>query len=129
MVKHCNKIIKESIAYRAKYRIHKAVFLSPWSVVPHPKNRGGEVVKSSRTRQIGGMINKGGYDDVEVYFRAVAVEGKPAVAEENLTFRPHLRLVWRPTPTWPFQTETFWDRMAVAPTAMPLAPSGILMPA
>ena len=74
------KVIKEGIAWRAKYRVQKSKWLSPWVVVPHPKNRGGEVVESSRTKQINGRINKTGYDDVEAYHRAVAVEGDPEVS-------------------------------------------------
>ena len=33
--------------------------------VPHPKNRGGEAVKSSRTKQINDMIIKAGFDEHE----------------------------------------------------------------
>ena len=66
----CNQIIKLSIAYRAKYLKHKK-FLDPWLVVPHPMNRGGEVVKSSRTKQINGTVADVGYDGVEAYFNAV----------------------------------------------------------
>ena len=68
------KIIKRSIAYRAKYRKHEKKLLGTWSVVPHPSNRGGEVVKSSRTKQINGIILKAGYDPVEAQFNAVVIE-------------------------------------------------------
>ena len=74
------KIIKRSEAYRAKYRHHEKILLPTWSVVPHPSNRGGEVVKSSRTKQISDIILQGGYDSAEADFNAVVIEQKPELA-------------------------------------------------
>ena len=74
------KIIKQAIAFRAKYRKHGKKFIATWSVVPHPSNRGGEVVKSSRTKQISDIILQGGYDSAEADFNAVVIERKPELA-------------------------------------------------
>ena len=49
-------------------------------MVPHPRNRGGDPVKSLRTMQLNGTIVKEGYDTVEANTNAVAVEEKPALA-------------------------------------------------
>ena len=54
--------------------------VSPLSVVPHPKNRGGDPAKSLRTMQLNGTVTKEGYDPVEANSNGVAVEQKPAVA-------------------------------------------------
>ena len=78
------QIIKQSICFRAKYKVGKKV-MSPLSVVPHPVNRGGEPVRSSRTMQLNGTVVKAGYDSVEANCSAVAVEEKPAVAGGNGT--------------------------------------------
>ena len=48
--------------------------IAPLSVVPHPKNRGGDPVKSLRTMQLNGTITVDGYDSVEANSNAVAVE-------------------------------------------------------
>ena len=82
-----SKIIKRSIAYRAKYRKHEKKFLSAWSVVPHPSNRGGEVVKSSRTKQINGIILSAGFDPVEAQFNAVVIEQDPKLPVEGHSFQ------------------------------------------
>ena len=74
------KIIQQAIAFRAKYRKHEKKFIGTWSVVPHPSNRGGEVVKSSRTKQINDIIRQGGYDSAEADFNAVVIERKPELA-------------------------------------------------
>ena len=76
------QIIKQCICFRAKYRVDgdsKRV-IYPLSVVPHPKNRGGDSVKSLRTMQLTGTLVVEGYDPVEANTNAVAVEEKPAVA-------------------------------------------------
>ena len=78
------QIIKQSLCFRAKYKVGKKV-MSPLSVVPHPGNRGGEPVKSLRTMQLNGTVVKAGYDSVEANCSAVAVEEKPAVAGGNGT--------------------------------------------
>ena len=76
------QIIKQSLCFRAKYKVGKKV-MSPLLVVPHPRNRGGEPVKSLRTMQLNGTVVKAGYDSVEANNSAVAVEEKPAVAGKD----------------------------------------------
>ena len=51
-------------------------------VVPHPKNRGGDPVKSLRTMQLTAIIVEG-YDPIEANSNAVAVEDKPVVAGQE----------------------------------------------
>ena len=74
--------IKQSICWRAKYRVDPKNLtpMSPLLVVPHPKNRGGDPVKSLRTMQLNGTVAVEGYDPIEANCNAVAVEDKPAVA-------------------------------------------------
>ena len=60
------QIIKKSIAYRAKYRVHGAdKNYSPLLVVSHPSNRGGVPVTSLRTKELVGTIVKEACDVVE----------------------------------------------------------------
>ena len=68
-----NHIIKKSICYRAKYRVASKL-LNPLFVVPHPCNRGGDPVKSLRTKQLSGNLVTDGYDPEEAQGNAVAVE-------------------------------------------------------
>ena len=76
------QMIKRSIAYRAKWRKGQGpgpcikVF-SPALAVPHPSNRGGDPIVSTRTKQLSGTIAKDGHDPVEAASTAVAVEEKP----------------------------------------------------
>ena len=72
--------IKQSICFRANYRVDPKKVMSPLLVVPHPKNRGGDPVKSLRTRQLIGTVTVEGYDPIEANCNAVAVEDQPAVA-------------------------------------------------
>ena len=72
--------IKQSICYRAKYRVDSKKVMCPLLVVPHPKNRGGDPVKSLRTMQLTGTVAVEGYDAIEANCNAVAVEARPAVA-------------------------------------------------
>ena len=74
------QIIKQSICFRAKYRVDPKKVISPLSVVPHPKNRGGGPTKSLRTMELNGTVTKEGYDPVEANSNGVSVEEKPAVA-------------------------------------------------
>ena len=76
------QIIKLSIVYRAKYRVDPPKVISPLLVVPHPKNRGGDPVKSLRTMQLMGTVTFDGYDPVEANSNGVVVEQRPAVAGE-----------------------------------------------
>ena len=55
--------IKLSLVYRAKYRVGK-FHVPPLLVVPHPKNRGGDPVKSLRTMQLTATIIEGYYDSI-----------------------------------------------------------------
>ena len=82
MTARTTQIIKQSIAYRAKYRVEfltKKTY-SPLLVVPHPKNRGGDPVKSLCTMLLNGTITDAGYDPIEANANAVAVQEKPVTA-------------------------------------------------
>ena len=76
-------VIKQSIAYRAKYRLEQGGTptiweLAPYLVVPHPKNRGGDPVKSMRAIHLSSLIAQDGCDTFEATSGAVAVaERKP----------------------------------------------------
>ena len=76
--------IKKSIALRAKYRAKQEieeptyVVMSPLSVVPHPKNRGGVPATSLRTKELTGTITFEACDVSEANHSAVAVEDQPA---------------------------------------------------
>ena len=81
MTDRATQIIKQSIAFRAKYRVEESKkTMSPLLIVPHPKNRGGDPVKSLRTTQLNGTITVEGYDPIEANGNGVAVQDKPAVA-------------------------------------------------
>ena len=54
--------------------------IAPLSVVPHPRNRGGDTTKSLRTMQLNGTLAADGYDTVEANSNAVCVEERPAGA-------------------------------------------------
>ena len=84
------QIIKRSICYRAKYRVgQKKTRIRPWLVVPHPKNRGGDPIKSIRTKQLTGTIAEDGYDAVEANSNGVVLEEKPVVTgKPELTGTP-----------------------------------------
>ena len=72
--------IKLSICFRAKYRVGPKKVIVPLLVVPHPKNRGGDPMRSLRTKQLNANVSVQGYDPIEANCNAVAVEDKPAVA-------------------------------------------------
>ena len=74
--------IKQSICFRAKYRVMTKV-IGPLMAVPHPKNRGGDPIKSLRTKQLNASVSREGYDPMEANCNAVAVEDKPVVAGEG----------------------------------------------
>ena len=89
------QIIKKNIAYRAKYRVGtKKKKILPWLVVLHPKNRGGEPVKSIRTKELTGTIAEDGYDAVEANSNGVVVQEKPVVTGTHHT-RPFRRPLLR----------------------------------
>ena len=73
------QIIKKSIAMRAKYRLNQGAgptfrLLPPGLVVPHPRNRGGDPVKSLRTKELSGTVLVDGCDPLEACSNAVAVQ-------------------------------------------------------
>ena len=71
------KIIKQSLQYRAKYKSKrqpsKQTFLCG-QIVPHPSNRGGEAIRSLRTKCFVADILHAGCDSVEASVDAMAVE-------------------------------------------------------
>ena len=77
MTERVTQTIKQSIAFRAKYRVEEGKTIPPWLIVPHPKNR---PVTCLRTRQLNGTIAAEGYDTIEANSNGVAVQEKPAVA-------------------------------------------------
>ena len=73
------QMIKKSIVFRAKYRLEQGPgptyrVLSPQLVVPHPRNRGGDPVKSLRTKELTGAVVVDGCDPMEACSNAVAVQ-------------------------------------------------------
>ena len=73
------QMIKRSLAWRAKYRLDQGPgpsfrVLSPHLVVPHPRNRGGDPVKSLRTKELSGTVVVDGCDPLEACSNAVAVQ-------------------------------------------------------
>ena len=84
------QLIRKSIAYRVRYRAEQGptptmkLFAPPFAV-PHPKNRGGDPVKSSRTMQFAGSIAQDGCDPIETCGNAMAVEENTEVAVECIT--------------------------------------------
>ena len=80
MADDTTKIIKRSIAYRARFRVESKKVVAPFQIVPHPQNRGGDPVKSLRTKQIIYDIMKDGYDPIDANSNGVLVEEKFLVA-------------------------------------------------
>ena len=79
-------VTKQTASLLANYRKYDRKFLGPSSVVLHPSNRGGEVVKSS-SRQVVRTTNiQAGYERVEACFNAVVLEptSELAVAGSNV---------------------------------------------
>ena len=71
------KIIKQSLAYRSKYKSRRQASMQNLvcgQIVPHPSNRGGDAIRSSRTKTLVGDILECGYDPVEATVDPVAVE-------------------------------------------------------
>ena len=86
MTDRATQKIKQSIAFRAKYRVDESKTMSPLLIVPHPKNRGGDPVKSLITMHLNATIAVEGYDTIEANSNGVAVQEKPAVAGGPGTF-------------------------------------------
>ena len=79
LVDEANGLMKQSIAFRAKYRAGQGgtpTFLRvhPMHVVPHPRNRNGDPVRSKRTRDLSGTIATDGFCAIEASSNAVAVQ-------------------------------------------------------
>ena len=73
------QMIKKRIIWRAKYRLEQGPgptyrVLSPQSVVSHPLNQGGDLVKSLRTKELTGTVLVDGCDPLEACSNAVAVQ-------------------------------------------------------
>ena len=71
-------LIKQALCFRAKYRYGQMdrpymLKLHSMLVVPHPRNRSGEPVKSLRTRELSGTIAKDGADADEANLAAVCI--------------------------------------------------------
>ena len=84
------QIIKESLALRAKYRTKRQAprqIVKCFQIAPHPKNRGGEPIRATRTRTKAIYILESGYDPAKAIVNSVAVEvGNPAA-----TFSDHFK--------------------------------------
>ena len=96
LVDEANGLMKQSIAYRAKYRAGQGdapTFLRvhPMHVVPHPRNRNGDPVRSKRTRDLSGTIAIDGFNAVEASSNAVAVQEQPREQGETLNGYPRWR--------------------------------------
>ena len=89
------KIIKESLQLRAKYMTKKQSckqLLRCTQVVPHPSNRGGEVIRTARTKALAGDILEAGYDPVEATLQLVAVEiDVDASGHHSTSFSDHFK--------------------------------------
>ena len=79
------QIIKRSIALRAKYRVREKIKISPWLALTHPQTRGGDPIKSIRTKQLTGTIATEGYDAVEANSNGVVVQEKPVLTGKPWT--------------------------------------------
>ena len=76
-----NKLIKQSLAFRAKYKTKREGLaggmrnLYAWQIVPHPmSSMGGEPIRVSRTKALAGDILHNGYDPSEATVDSVVVE-------------------------------------------------------
>ena len=112
-------LIKQALCFRAKYRYgqtDKPYFLKlhPMLVVPHPRNRSGEPVKSLRTRELSGTIAKDGADADEANLAAICImdldepdEGRIRLwaARGGGASRSNSRRRWSWTLRWPFHRQ------------------------
>ena len=67
------QIIKQSIAFRAKYEIIAEQYWPPFRVVTHPQNRGGDPIKQQRLRELTGKLVVDGVDPIEANMNGVCV--------------------------------------------------------
>ena len=88
-------IIKRALCFRAKYKTGDdgpgIKFLPALLAVPHPKNRGGELVVSLRTKALCEFICKSGCDKQEAMSAAVAVEQPPKETRGGGKFHERFR--------------------------------------
>ena len=71
------KVIKQSLAWRAKYGTKVQAprqNLFCWQIVPHNSNRGREPIRTSRTKDLAGLILSGGYHHTEATVDSVVVD-------------------------------------------------------
>ena len=84
------QVIKQSIAYRAKWRANLGIAsptfktVPPPLIVPHPSNR---CVTTLRTKQLVGCIVKEACDGEEAHTAAVAVENPDLAPDSELSRR------------------------------------------
>ena len=74
------QIIKVAIAFRAKYvtkRQQAKQRLYCWQLVPHYQNRGGEAVRSTRTKALAGDLCVSGFLTSEAETSSICVEAGP----------------------------------------------------
>ena len=92
-----SKVIKASLAWRAKYKSKRnppRMVLQCGQIVPHPKNRGGEPIRTSRTKTLAGDITYNGYDPTEATVDSVVVEvGLDASKKPLKDFSQHFVIV------------------------------------
>ena len=88
------QLVKKGIALRAKYRYEQDSDgpcykrLSPHLVVPHPRNRGGDAVRSMRTKQLTCFVAKEGCDPLEANNNAVAVMAPVPISSSDPSTPP-----------------------------------------
>ena len=94
-----NKLIKQSLAFRAKYKTKREDLsggmrnLYAWQIVPHPmSSMGGEPIKPPRTKALAGDILSNGYDAREAHADCVVVEAAlDGAGVPMTTFADHFR--------------------------------------
>ena len=94
-----NKLIKQSLAFRAKYRTKREGLaggmrnLYAWQIVPHPmSSMGGEPIRVSRTKALVEDILSNGYDAREAHADCVVVEAAlDGAGVPMTTFADHFR--------------------------------------
>ena len=92
------RLIKQSLAFRAKYRTKRNDMvggmrnLHAWQIVPHPQAWGGEPIRSSWTKALAGDILYNGYDPSEATVDSVVVEvAVDGTGAPMKTFAEHFR--------------------------------------
>ena len=87
------KVIKQMIAIRAKYKWKEEESEKYWKfldIAPHPKNRGCDVIKSARTRELCAQIFEDGLDPIEGSLDNLAVHaGRLDTGEIDPRFTKH----------------------------------------